>query len=94
MLVEIVKNADEVKPVRDRNTGEVRGFIQEAYFFLPDSAFPVKGKIRVPDGSGHPVGKYTIIPAFRIGRFGDLEVNPFAVPDLKPASPEELKAVS
>ena len=93
MLVEIVKGSDEVKPVRDKNTGEVRGFIQECYFHLDGSAFPVKGKIRVPDGSGHNVGKYNMVPSFRIGRFGDLEVNPFAEPTLSAATPEQIKAV-
>lgn len=94
MLVEIVNGSDEVRPVRDKASGEVRGFIQEVYFHLEESAFPVKGKIRVPDGTGYKPGKYTISPVFRIGRFGDLEINPFAEPTLKPATPDQVKAVS
>lgn len=93
MLVEIVKGSDEVKPVRDKNTGEVRGFIQEAYFHMDGSAFPVKGKIRVENGQGHVPGKYNISPSYRVGRFGDLEINPFDVPALTPAKPDQVKAV-
>lgn len=92
MLMEIVSGSDDVKEIRDKNTQEIRGLQQECYFRLPDSAYPVRGKVRI-DTRLQP-GKYDITPAYRVGRFGDLEINPFAVPVIKPATPDQVKAAS
>lgn len=92
MLMEIVSGSDDVKEIRDKQTQEIRGLQQECYFFLPNSAYPVRGKVRIERRLSP--GKYDIAPAYRIGRFGDLEINPFDVPVIKPASPEQVKAAS
>lgn len=90
VIVEFVAGSDDVKEIRDKETREIRGLQQQCYFHLPNSAFPVQGKIRVE--SRMPPGKYSFVPSYRIGRFGDLEVNPFETPKLTTARPEQVKA--
>lgn len=90
MILEIVAGNDEVKEIRDRDTREIRGLTQECYFHLPGTAYPVAGKVRVKNRQAP--GKYSFQPSYRIGRFGDLEINPFHEPELKPARPEQVKA--
>ena len=92
MIVEFVAGRDEVREIRDKETREIRGLTQECYYHLPNSAFPVQGKMRVKQRQAP--GKYSFSPEYRIGRFGDLEINPFAEPELKPARPEQVKQVS
>lgn len=89
MIVEFIAGRDEVKQVRDKNN-EIRGLTQECYFYVPNSAYPIGGKMRVKA----PVapGKYNFEPAYQTGKFGDLEINPFATPELRPARPEQVKA--
>ena len=89
MIVEIVEGSCGVEEVRHKDTREIIALKQEAYFHIPGSAFPERGKIRVQ--SPFKPGKYQLKPAYRIGRFGDLELNPFADADLVPASPEMVK---
>lgn len=89
MLIEVVAGSDNVKDIRDKQTQEIKGLSQEVYFHLPSSAFPVQGKIRV-ERRINP-GKYIIEPDYRIGKYGDLEINPFSVPALSPAKPSDLK---
>lgn len=90
MLVEVVEGRCETREIRDKETREIKGITQEVYFHLPNSAFPVQGKIRID--AAHRPGKYKMQPCYRIGRFGDLEIDPFAVPKLAPATPEQVKA--
>jgi hypothetical protein len=92
MILEIVAGADDVQEIRDKETREIRGLSQRCYFRFPGEAYPVAGKIRVK--ARVSPGFYSFQPAFRIGRFGDLEINPFAVPELTPVKPEQVKAAS
>jgi len=90
MIVEFIAGNDDVKEIRDKETREIKGLSQECYFHIPGSAFPERGKMRVKQRVNP--GKYSFMPEYRIGRFGDLEINPFAEPELKPARPEQVKA--
>lgn len=90
MIVEFIQGRDEVKEIRHKETKEIMGLQQECYFHLPGGAFPVQGKMRV-EGRTAP-GKYTFSPSYRIGRFGDLEINPFDTPKISAARPEQIKA--
>ena len=92
MLIEIIQGSDEVKEIRDRETREIKGLTQEVYFHLPDSAYPVRGKMRVE--TRLQLGKYEMQPVFKIGKYGDLEIFPFEVPKVKPARPEQVKAAA
>jgi hypothetical protein len=82
MQIEVIEGRDEVKEIRDRTTQEIRGLQQEVYFNFSGSAFPVKGKMRVLRKLAP--GKYEIEPVFKIGKYGDLEINPFAEPPVNP----------
>ena len=82
MIVEFVAGSDDVTEIRDRETREIKGLKQQCYFHLADSAFPVRGKIRVSER--YNPGKYRLNPSFKVGKFGDLEVNPFEDADLTP----------
>lgn len=90
MIVEFISGRDDVKEIRDKATLEIRGLQQECYFHIPGSAFPVQGKMRVESRTSP--GKYSFEPSFRIGKYGDLEINPFDAPKLQAANPQQLKA--
>ena len=90
MIVEIVKGSDDIQEVRHRETHEIVALKQECYFHLPGSAYPTRGKVRVKQR--YAPGIYQYKPEFKIGRFGDLEINPFADAELSPARPEQVKA--
>lgn len=90
MLIEVIAGSDDVKTIRDRQTQETRGLQQQVYFHLPDSHFPVQGKIRVKEPLNP--GKYVMQPVFKIGKYGDLEINPFVEPEIKPAAPAQVKS--
>jgi len=90
MLIEVVENCSEFKEIRDKITQEIRGLQQEVYFHIPGSAFPCKGKMRVK--ARIQPGKYEIEPAFKIGKYGDLEINPFAEPELVPYRIQQAKS--
>ena len=81
MQFDIIQGRDEVREIRNRDR-EILAFSQECYFLLPDSAFPVRGKIRVVKRL--PPGTYEFDPVYRIGRYGDLEINPFEAPLVAP----------
>lgn len=92
MIVEFIAGRDEVKEIRSKITQEIQGIQQICYFHTPGGAFPVEGKIRVT-GRVSP-GKYSFEPIFKIGKYGYLEINPFAVPILTSARPEHVKATA
>jgi|26BtaG_2_1085354.scaffolds.fasta_scaffold02938_4 hypothetical protein len=91
MLLEIIAGRSEVTEVRNKDH-QIVALKQECYAHLPGSAFPVQCKIRVE----RPLqpGKYQAELPFKIGRWGDIEVNPFENPRLTPAKPEQVKAAS
>lgn len=90
MIVEFIQGRDEIKEIRHRETKEIMGLQQECYFHLPGAAFPVQGKMRVESRMG--AGKYSFNPSYRIGKYGDLEINPFDTPKLSAARPEQVKS--
>lgn len=89
MIIEVIDGRDEVKEIRDRVTQEIRGLQQEVYFQIPGSAFPVKGKMRVLRKIAP--GKYQIEPSYKIGKYGDLEINPFVEPPVHAMRPHQSK---
>lgn len=91
MIVEFVQNDCDSKPVTNRD-GAIVGLNQKCYFHIPGVAFPVQGKIRTENPNAP--GKYNYQPAFRVGKYGDLEVNPFENASLTPAKPEQIKSAS
>lgn len=91
MLVEVIAAQSEVKEIR-RQDQSLMGLKQEVYCSMPNSAFPVRCFIRV-DKPLQP-GKYNINLKYKIGKYGDIEVNPFETPDITPARPEQVKAAS
>lgn len=89
MLIEVIEGRNELKEIRDRVTQEIRGLQQEVYFHIPGSAFPCKGKMRVK--AKIQPGKYKIEPEFKIGKYGDLEINPFSEPVPHPYHVQQAK---
>lgn len=89
MIVEIVSGRSDVKEVKDKN-GVHRGFKQEAYATLPGHAFPAKCNIRV--SSPLAAGRYKLDLPFQIGKFGDIEVNPFDEPKVSPVAAPAAQA--
>ncbi|MEM4202337.1 MAG: hypothetical protein QW786_03925 [Candidatus Hadarchaeum sp.] len=92
MLLEIIAGRSEVTEIRSKDSHQIVALKQECYAHLPGAAFPVQCKIRV-DRPLQP-GKYEAELPFKIGRWGDIEVNPFESPRLTPAKPEQVKAAS
>lgn len=90
MLIEVIQGSDDVKEIRDTRTQEIKGLSQTVFFHLPGEHFPVRGKMRIKTRLNP--GKYQIQPSYRIGKFGDLEINPFAEPEVTPATPAQVKS--
>ena len=90
MKIQVIEGSSEFKEIRDKITQEIRGLQQEVYFHIPGSAFPVKGKMRVL-AKLNP-GDYEIEPVYKIGKYGDLEINPFAEPPLHSIRPPVSKS--
>ncbi len=89
MIIEVIEGRDELREIRDKITQEIKGLQQEVYFNIPGSAFPVKGKMRVLRRLAP--GKYEIEPSYKIGKYGDLEINPFAEPPVHAMRPQTAK---
>ena len=67
------------KQVNGRNGSETRWY-QNAYAHV-GQAFPVQFRFGLNSEQNHYMpGKYTIDPSsYRVGKYGDLEINPFEV---------------
>ena len=89
MLIEVIAGQSEVKEVR-RQDNSVAAIKQEMYASLPTSAFPVRCMVTV-EKPLQP-GKYNATFAYKIGKYGDLEINPFTPVTFTPASPDKIKA--
>lgn len=92
MIIEVISGSNDVKEIRSKEDQSIIAIKQVVYAHIPNSAFPVQCQIRV-DKPLQP-GKYSCELQYKTGRFGDLEIDPFKTPSIKPATPEELKAVS
>lgn len=90
MLIHVMPQS-EIKERRDKVTREIKGLKQEVYADL-GQAFPTRIFIQVNDRLSE--GKYEMQPCFTVGKFGDLEINPFETPSVKPANPQQIKAAS
>lgn len=91
MLLEIISGRSEVKPIH-RGDGSLMIMKQEAYVSMPGSAFPVR--CMVPVEKELAPGKYSAEFGYKIGKWGDLEINPFQPFTFTPARPEQIKAAS
>lgn len=91
MLVEVIPAQSEVKEIR-RADQSLMGLKQEVYAHMPNSAFPVRCFVRV-DKPLQP-GKYNVSLPYKVGKYGDIEVNPFETPEYSAARPEQVKAAS
>lgn len=74
----------EIKEIRDKMTHELRGLKQEVYWTIPNSQYPVKALVRI-DRPLQP-GRYTVEFAYRVGRYGDPEINPFEAVQCSPVA--------
>lgn len=87
MLTVQVLADKEITPVTNKSTGLPNGYKQEVYAHFPGEEFPVKCKIRV----AQPLvpGMHIVQLPFQIGKYGDIELNPFqqviVVKESKPA---------
>lgn len=64
-----------LRTIGQRQVKEQIGYVQ-----LPSSKHPVKMKFNLPESQerAYPVGEYIVAPeSFRIGKYGNLELNPF-----------------
>lgn len=83
--VEVFAGAD-FKEMRDKVTHEIRAIKQEVYWSIPNSQYPVKVFMRV-DRPLQP-GRYQVAFQYRVGRYGDPEINPFEPALCTPVKPE------
>lgn len=74
MLIEIVANDSEVRPIRDRETQQVRVLKQIAYADL-GQAYPVRIQISVADPLAP--GLYEADVPYRVGKYDSLEISGF-----------------
>jgi len=91
MLIEIIAGQSEVKEIR-RQDQSLMALKQEGYVQMPNSAFPVRCMVSV-EKPLQP-GKYNVQFAYKIGKWGDIEINPFEPAKFSPATPEQVKAAS
>jgi len=77
ITVEILPDRKEIKEItRKTQPGRVLGYKQEAYAHIPGEHYPIKCFIRV--NSPLADGKHQINLPMQIGKYGDLEINPFS----------------
>ncbi len=91
MLIEVIAGQSEVKELR-RQDQSLMAIKQEAYITMPNSAFPVRCMVTV-EKPLQP-GKYNVEFPYKIGRWGDLEINPFQPATFTAATPQQLKSAS
>lgn len=86
MKVNVIAGNSEVKEMR-RQDGSVMVVKQEMYVDLQSSAFPVRCFLAVE----RPLqpGVYDASLPFKVGKFGDLEVNPFEPGSFSPLKSEQ-----
>lgn len=89
MLIEVISGSNDVKEIRSPKDQSIVAIKQTVYAHIPNSAFPVQVQVRVE----RPLqpGKYEMELVYKTGRFGDLEIDPFKTPSIKPASPAQVK---
>jgi len=90
MLIEVISGSNDVKEIRSKEDQSIIAIKQTVYAHIPNSAFPIQCQIRV-DRPLQP-GKYECELSYKTGRFGDLEIDPFKTPSIKPASPAQVKS--
>lgn len=76
MLIEIVGADSEVRPIRNKETGEVRNLKQIAYADI-GQAYPVRIQISVSEPLSP--GTYEAEIPYRIGKYDSLEISGFDV---------------
>jgi hypothetical protein len=90
MLIEVIAGRSEVKEIRRQSDQSVMAVKQEAYISMEGSAFPVRCMVTV-EKPLQP-GKYNAEFPHKIGKWGDIEINPFQPAKFTPARPEQIKA--
>lgn len=91
MLIEVIAGQSEVKEIR-RQDQSLMAIKQEAYVRMGGSAYPVRCMVTV-EKPLQP-GSYNAEFKYKIGKWGDIEVNPFEPAKFTPARPEQVKAAS
>lgn len=81
MLIEIVGHDADCRPIRNRDTGEVRSLKQVAYAHI-GQAYPVRIQISVTEPLSP--GTYEATVPFRVGKYDSLEISGFDAWKCKP----------
>ncbi len=87
MLIEIVGTDSEVRPIRNKETGEVRNLKQIAYVDL-GQAYPVRIQISVAEPLSP--GTYEAEVPYRVGKYDSLEISGFDVWKVRPVQKKQV----